>query len=191
MEQKKRLKVKASKDDDEDLLVIVNPSEALPVIDFDEEDEGCLSGDALASFLYPIDVETFMARYWQQRALVIRGGESRLGPGVMSVLNVDDLEALMEESPSERIHVWLPRQGGVAGGAESIQVEPEAAMACYRSGVASLYFRAPQILIDSFVSSFGSRLGAAFGTFGADGSLCGEIETFVSRPNHVTDVTII
>ena len=189
-------------DDARVLEVVVEDGAALPVIGIEvrvegeEEDDGqparlmlrsgTEAGDALALMVYPVRRERFLADFWERRALLVRGnGRSRLDDTVMEdyLLGLD-AEQLVHASPSDEIHVWLASPSG--GPAQSFKASPETALQCYRSGACSLYFRAPQPLIDSMISAMGFALGAQFGAWAADGSLQGEIETFLSRRGNVT-----
>ncbi len=188
-------------DDPRVLEVVVADVEELPVIGIDapidgEEDDGqptrlvlrsgAAAGDVLDLMLYPVRRERFFADFWERRALLIRsGGWARLDDTLMEdyLLGLD-AEQLVHASPSEEIHVWLTGPGG--GPAQSFKAQPDVALQCYRSGACSLYFRAPQPLTDSMVSALAFALGAQFGAWAADGSLQGEIETFLSRRGNVT-----
>ncbi len=144
--------------------------------------------DFASLFAWPLDRTTFMEEYWQLKALLIKGdGQQRLDASVVSDYLFDlDLERLLDHTPSDSIHVWLAQHGNKTGKVESIKVnEPAVALACHRAG-ASLYFRAPQPLADALVSAAFLSLGASFSGWQPDGSMRGEIETFVSRAGHVT-----
>lgn len=155
-------------------------------------------GSLLEMLVFPVKPQRFLDEFWEQRALHIRsGGRERLDNTVVEDFLLGyDVEQLLNASPSEEIHVWLKSKGD--GPAESFKAEPSVALQCYRTGryvcfcediqlflvkenccSASLYFRAPQPIIDAFVSALGMALESNFGCWDADGSLRGEIETFV------------
>jgi len=149
-------------------------------------------GDLLDLILPPsISKEAFFAEFWEQKALFVcnedAGPQTRFSARVLSEYLLGlDVEALVEASPSEEVHVWVAsRMGGPSASFKTSDLN--VAMGCYKTGAASLYFRAPQPLIDTLISGMGFSLGAQFGCWGADNSLRGEIETFVSRPGNVTD----
>lgn len=155
----------------------------------EEEEEqslpATLTSDFLATFVAPLTREEFFATYWQRRALVIKSDQHRLTPLVFEEWMLGgDLEALLDATPTEAIHVWLRSAEG--GPTESIKVDATTALACHRAG-ASLYFRSPQPLSDALVAAALMSLGAHASGWQPDGSIRGEIETFVSRAGHVTD----
>ncbi len=189
-------------DDARVLVVVPEDAEQLPVIgieeriEAEEEDDGqpprvtqrfgVEAGDLLDLLVFPVPRERFFAEFWEQRALVVRsGGKPRLDNGIMEdyLLGLD-CEQLVHASPSEQIHVWLASRDGLPS--QSFRAEADVALQIYRTGACSLYFRAPQSLIDSLITGLAFALGAHFGGWAADGSLQGEIETFVSRPGNVT-----
>ena len=177
-------------DDNELLLSVSGGSQrAIGIEEGDEEagQPGRARGDLLEALVGPVGKERFLSEFWERRALVVRGGgRGRLDRASMEEYLLElDVAALLEASPSEQIHVWLSSRDGRPS--ESFRAEPETAMQCYRTGNASLYFRAPQPLIDALVSSMGMALGAQFGSWGPDGSLKGEIETFLGRKGNVTE----
>lgn len=148
-------------------------------------------GDFLETFCYPVSRDEFFKRYWQRKALVIRQSSSsspssRFSPRVLHEYLLDlDVDLLTQASPSEQIHVWLPTQRGVA--ATSFPADTQAALSCHRLVGASLYFRAPQPFTDALVSAALLSLGCSFAGWTASGEMCGEIETFFSRPGSVTN----
>lgn len=174
-----------------------SPAPEFQLIDADEHDDDdapqqppALQADFLTLFAWPLKRQSFMDEYWQLKALLIKGGGAqRLDQSLVSEYLCDlDVDQLLEQSPSESIHVWL---GGTAtnktGKVESIKVsEAEVALSCHRAG-GSLYFRAPQPLADALISAAFMSLGASFSGWQPDGSMRGEVETFVSCAGHTTD----
>lgn len=101
------------------------------------------------------------------------------------------LPKLLEDSPSDAIHVWVAQSLAPKGvprrAADSFKTEePAAALTCYRAG-ASLYFRAPEELSELLVTALSQQLGMSFGAIYPDGAPRSEVETFASRAGHVTD----
>eukprot|EP00927_Polykrikos_kofoidii_P073135 TRINITY_DN69208_c0_g1_i1.p1 TRINITY_DN69208_c0_g1~~TRINITY_DN69208_c0_g1_i1.p1 ORF type:complete len:643 (-),score=86.12 TRINITY_DN69208_c0_g1_i1:50-1978(-) len=145
-------------------------------------------------FLAPAKPADFMVNAWAKKAVDIpiatrarTASTERLTPLVENFLRDLDLVALLEESPSERIHAWLKHSGHVRERPlDSVPVDADAALGLHRAG-ASLYFRAPEELERLLVSGFTSALGAGLcGRYPGDGRPRGEIETFVCSSGHVT-----
>ena len=147
--------------DDERVLVLVVSDQNVPIIGLEEEEpeneddapqparvvaRSGVDADLLSMLIYPVKPARFFEEFWEQRALVIRTGvKERLDNTVIEdyLLGLD-VQQLVEASPSEEIHVWLRSRNNAPS--ESFKAEPSVALQCYRTGSASLYFRAPQPL---------------------------------------------
>jgi len=162
--------------------------------------DNCHKLPLLAQLVFPLTPAAFVQRYYRSRVLATHGPASRYDP-VAEHLHGLSLPKLLEDSPSEAIHVWVARQlggsgdiaatpnvaGGSDGGAESFKTDDAAAaLTCYRAG-ASLYFRAPEEVSDVLVTALSQQLGMSFGSLYPDGAPRSEVETFASRTGHVTD----
>jgi Cupin superfamily protein len=121
-----------------------------------------------------------------------------------------DVEALMRETSSDNIFIWLrdtrngsPVQSTHATTAKerrtsdglirSIEVsDVDTAVALHKCAGHSCYFRAPPKVEQNLVASLLQATGLGCGQYdpSGDSMLCmgrGEVETFVSTPSHVTD----
>ena len=171
-----------------DIMKVHKFKPILLVPDKDDNQPDKLANEAnlLETLVSPVSRETFINEYWQYKALKLEGnGKPRLHNSVVeNYLHGLDVESLVQDSPSEEIHVWLKNPNGSF---TSFQASPEVAMACYNSGQASLYFRSPQPFIDAMISALNMTLGTSSFGWNCDGSLGGEIETFISKAGNVTD----
>lgn len=141
--------------------------------------------DALRRFVWPIKPRDFMRDIYRKRALVVHGPVSRLSAIAKDHLYDLDLEQMLENTASDKIHVWM--RTGQDGAIETIHLDDaEQAMVCHRAG-ASLYFRSSQEAADALVSAFNHDVGINFAGLYPDGAVKGEIEMFVSRQGHATD----
>lgn len=157
--------------------------------DDEEAEVARLDGDFLTRFVAPMAVQEFMDLHWEKRALLIKCKDSRLD--LDQWFHSGDVSQLLDVTPSERVHVWLARtaqeQGNVVTGmVESFQADADQALSCHRAG-ASLYFRAPPVPSAALVSGALASLGPTFAARQPDGSVRGEVETFVSRTGHITE----
>ena len=148
---------------------------------------GCFSGrrcPLLAQLVHPLAPRSFFARHWRKRALCVSaGGRRRFEALIQERLLKLSLPRLLEQSPSEEVHVWF----ATGTGNESMKTpDREAALACHRAG-GSLYFRAPVDASELLVTALSQQCGLSFGALYPDGAPRGEVETFVSRAGHVTD----
>lgn len=139
--------------------------------------------------------EHFLKHYYKKKALVIPGPPQRFLELINLSLAGLSLESLLEATPTEQVHCWLPTRDAQTTALQSFQVdEPRHAMSVHRAG-GSLYFRAPDELSEHLIPSLTAELGMGHGAFyrgtSADdkpnGDIRGEIETFVSRKGHLTD----
>ena len=159
----------------------------------------------LSALLHPLTSATFLEDFWRRRPLAIVGVGAarvqRLCAGPMFGL---DVRALMENSASDSIFVWMKEQQPTASRPPLIPslsqqaasppissfpfdnpTQLDAALVCYHAG-ASLYFRSSPALSGLFVPALNAALG--YGAWGhhSDGSEKGEIEVFCSRAGHYT-----
>ena len=139
----------------------------------------------LAQLCHPLTPEAFLTRHWRRKALFVRGGRRRFSALVRERLHKLSVPKLLQETPSEEVHVWFTRS--VGSGNESMKTpDRDAAMTCHRAG-ASLYFRAPPDVSELLVTALSQQCGMSFGAIYPDGAPRSEVETFVSRAGHVTD----
>lgn len=154
--------------------------------------------ELLRRFLAPMDVDTFQKMAWARSAVAAHGSPNRFRALIRDFMHDLDLTALLQDTPTERIHAWMrrvqnegaPSEGGGSSSEppplESITVDPEAALTLARNG-AGLYFRAPVELEDLLVPGFCNGLRAGFaGRYAGDNKPRGEIETFIAGKGHVT-----
>ncbi|CAE7032958.1 yxbC [Symbiodinium natans] len=147
--------------------------------------------ELVARLLAPLSREEFLKHCWAEKAVAVHGHPRRLAP-IAARLSDLDLEAMLQESPSDVVHAWL-RDGQTASsssssarGVRSVGVDAAAALGL-RAARAALYFRANEDLENLLVSRICSGLGAgAAGMYPGDGRPRGEIETFVASEGHVT-----
>jgi len=143
----------------------------------------------LESFIYPCKLHEFVGSedvFSAARAFT-GGGKKRVDALVDEFMCGGDLEALLNETPSELISAWFVEPG--TGIIQTLKLaDPATALTAYRCG-ASLYFRAPQALADAIVPDLGEDLGmlpCAIFHDTSQGTPRGEVETFATRKGHVT-----
>lgn len=173
--------------------------------------------DVLARLLHPVGVDEFMRAHWRQTALALvpRPNDPRAAAAasarferVREALFDLDLDALLENTASERIFAWMPARepgaahdapsrapAGAAGadthaaGAPPLRSfeldDARSARVCHECG-ASLYMRAPQEFCEAWVSALAEQLGLGAGARHPSGELRGEVELFASRAGHST-----
>lgn len=142
--------------------------------------------ELLQRFVAPVSIDEFMQKCWAKRALAVRGAPTRLKRIINNFLHDLHLDALLSETPSERVHAWVKPASGRTEGLESVGVDAEAARTLARAG-AALYFRAPEELEGLLVPGLLCALGSGFaGRYPGDGRPRGEIETFVASKGHMT-----
>lgn len=128
-------------------------------------------------------VELFFRDSFRRSPCVYRGRDLRL---LSEQLHDLDLLSLLENSASDKIHVWLSHSGG-SSAMESIMVDDPAQAAKLHAVGHSLYCRLPSAVEAVVVPRIATELG--LGPIGADNDRYrrGEIETFYSRRGHVTE----
>ena len=147
----------------------------------------------LAQLVHPLAPHKFVQAVYRQRVYATHSSARRFEP-LVERLHRLSLARLLQDTPSEAIHVWVSgrlggRPGEQSGGgrAESFKTEDaEAALACHRAG-GSLYFRAPEEVSDLLVTALSQQLGMSYGALHPDGAARSEVETFASRAGHTTD----
>ena len=154
----------------------------------------------LSAMLHPLPLQRFRSEYWRRKAVAVTGcGAARLQQLVENDLCGLDVRALMADSESEQIFVWMKETGAASSAssasAASVPItsfplenpaQLDAALACYNSG-SSLYFRSPASLSRRLVRALNSAV--QFNFAGLDASTQrerGEVEVFVSRAGHHT-----
>jgi hypothetical protein len=146
------------------------------------------SGESLIENLFPSGKRgDFIGKHFKKHPLVTRGSKKCL-EYLKSELHDFDLEALLEVSASERIHVWLSQQGSQS--LDSISLEDQShALKLYAAGH-SIYCRGAQELERVVVPRLLNDLG--LGAIGScnDKYRRGEIELFMSRKGHTTGAII-
>ena len=155
-------------------------------------------GDSLlAALAWPLSAADFLQQCFRRKAVatVAPAGSAALRPrtaAAAAALCGLDLEAMLTETASERLFVWM--RGAAASADErvaSFEVdEPRAAMICHEAG-GSLYFRSPQAMVEPWVGRLGAELGLNFGAVYSQPQeelpQKGEIEVFATRAGHTTD----
>ncbi|CAE7214170.1 yxbC [Symbiodinium microadriaticum] len=183
--KRQRTRHKEASNFEEDKLLLSFDCRRGPAVDPSLEPE-----ELVARLLTPLSREEFLKHCWAEKAVAVHGHPRRLAP-IISRLSDLDLEAMLEESPSDVVHAWLRDGQDAAGGAassalRSVAVDSAAAMGL-RAAKAALYFRANEDLETLLVSQICAGLGAgAAGMYPGDGQPRGEIETFVASEGHVT-----
>lgn len=166
---------------DDNESVLLKPSGRAPAALLDPRLE---PSELLRRLLAPLEPADFLRTCWGRCAVALPGPVSRLKP-LLRELHDLDLSALLQETPSENVHAWVPDRSGAAS-LESVAVDAQAGLTLARTG-AALYFRAPEELETIFVSALCSALGmGAAGFYPGDQRPRGEIETFVAGKGHVT-----
>ena len=153
----------------------------------------------LGALVWPLSKEGFLADAFRQRAVatVAPPGSAALGPrtaAAAAALCGLDLEAMLSETASERLFVWMRSEAKADERVASFEVdEPRAAMICHDAG-GSLYFRSPEAMVNPWVGRLSAELGLNFGAVysqpaAGPGALPqkGEIEVFATRAGHTTD----
>lgn len=141
--------------------------------------------ELLRQLCYPVSPAAFLKTHWRKRALAVHGDSERTAAFRTELLHGLSLTRLLQDTPSEEIHVWFASKTG--GGNESFKTaDVEAALASHRAG-GSLYFRAPAQASELLVTALSQQVGLSFGALYADGAPRSEVETFVSRAGNVTN----
>ena len=82
--------------------------------------------ELLAQLTYPLTPAAFFRRHWRQKALAVHGGRRRFRRFVRERLHSLSLVKLLEDSPSDEVHVWFST---ASGGNESMKTaDREAAL---------------------------------------------------------------
>jgi hypothetical protein len=146
------------------------------------------SEESLIDNLFPSGIRgDFIGKHFKKHPLVTRGSKKCL-EYLKSELHDFDLEPLLEDSASERIHVWLSQQGSQS--LDSISLEDQShALKLYAAGH-SIYCRGSQELESVVIPRLLKDLG--LGAIGScnDKYRRGEIELFMSRKGHTTGALI-
>ena len=146
------------------------------------------SDESLIDNLFPSGIRgDFIGKHFKKHPLVTRGSKECL-EYLKSQLHEFDLESLLQESASERIHVWLSQQGSQS--LDSISLEDQShALKLYAAGH-SIYCRGAQELESVVIPHLLNDLG--LGAIGScnDKYRRGEIELFMSRKGHTTGAII-
>jgi len=165
---------------EEDLIKIANGAKEESVIDIDGED---VLLSLFGSKMGQSGVDNFLQTLWKrERAVLISGTPKRLAKLRADYLFDLDVNAMLENTASDQIHVWLK----TASSLDSIRVsDASQAISLYKAGH-SLYCRASTELEQTLVPRMLSSL--AHGVAGGGDRLRrGEVETFYSKRGHVTD----
>jgi hypothetical protein len=126
----------------------------------------------------------FIAKHLKRHPFVVRGNEGCLSD-VKELLFDLDVAELVQNSASDRIHIWLSQKNS-DGVLESISIEDHVqAVKLYRAGH-SVYCRAPAELESRVVPRLLNELGLGLAGSGTDKYRRGEIELFLSRKGHKT-----
>jgi len=172
--------------------VLFQPSSRAPATPLDPRLGDRDPPELLRRFLTPVETKVFLRSCWARKAVAIHGPPGRMRPLIRDFMHDLSIPALLEETPSERVHAWVRRPQVVAtddgspAPLESVTVDAEAALGLARAG-AALYFRAPEELENLLVPGLCRALGLAFaGRYPGDGRPRGEIETFIAGRGHVT-----
>lgn len=132
----------------------------------------------------------FRETHFRRNPFVSRGSESNLSE-LKKILFDLDIAELLENSASDRIHVWLSENKSISTerkALDSMTVEDHnQAMKLYWAGH-SIYCRAPLELERSVVPRLLHEIGLGVTGSGTDKYRRGEIELFLSREGHATGI---
>ena len=138
-------------------------------------------------------VEDFVTTHFRRHPFVARGS-SQCPVTLKKLLYEFNAAELLENSASERIHVWLSHKGSESSlnsqSLDSISVDDHTqAMKLYVAGH-SIYCRAPLELERAVVPRLSNDLGLGVTGSGTDKYRRGEIELFLSRKGHATGAIV-
>ncbi len=155
-------------------------------------------GPTLPSLIYPLSPTHFHTKIFNQKALVIQAGATRLrqlcrdlSSSSSSASSPSSLHVPTLLEHASRIVVWMKakgekRRGGRGGGGEIQYLDdapPPVALACHRAGH-SLYFNPPLSVQQPYIKGLLSDLGFFPPSSGGDRG--GDIEVFAVRGQHTT-----
>ena len=144
--------------------------------------------------LFPSGVEEdFVTTHFRRHPFVARGSNECLVT-LKKLLHEFNVAKLLENSASERIHVWLSQKGSESSlnsqSLDSISVDDHTqALKLYVAGH-SIYCRAPLELERAVVPRLLNDLGLGVTGSGTDKYRRGEIELFLSRKGHTTGAIV-
>ncbi|CDW85608.1 lysine-specific demethylase no66-like [Stylonychia lemnae] len=161
------------------------------------------------ALIFPMRREEFFEKIFTKKALVIKGFSSKRFKQIVEEQMFDlDLKQMCENTASENIHIWFPKQKQDQQKVKSqknnknalkdqdltiksIETEdPDLACVSYQRGGASLYFGSSLEFRNIYCKSLAFQMGMNFGAYFTDFSTMGEIETFWSRKGNLTDYHI-
>lgn len=151
-----------------------------------------IDSESLLDNLFTIEgSDGFRETHFRKNPFVARGSESDLSELKKLLFDLDIAE-LLENSASDRIHVWLSQNKNEfteRKALDSMTVEDHTqAMKLYWAGH-SIYCRAPLELERSVVPRLLHEIGLGVTGSGTDKYRRGEIELFLSREGHETGIT--
>ena len=150
-----------------------------------------IDSESLLDNLFTIEgSDGFRETHFRRNPFVARGSESNLSELKKLLFDLDVAE-LLENSASDRIHVWLSQNKNESKerkALDSISVEDHTqALKLYWAGH-SIYCRAPLELERSVVPRLLHEIGLGVTGSGTDKYRRGEIELFLSREGHSTGI---
>ena len=153
----------------------------------------------MKQLLWPLNIDEFMREYWKKRVFSTKlESGARFNKLIKNLLFDLNLTELMENTSSDSIHVWMKELSSNENDSNKPSTkqlssftmeDPSTVMTIWNSveKAISLYFRAPPEASHLLVESATKELGLNFGGYFPDENLKGEIETFVSKKDNVTD----
>jgi ribosomal protein L16 Arg81 hydroxylase len=164
-------------------ILSLSPSQSKesPIISLNSEDE------FLSKLLYPMSLTEFFQDIYRKKALAITNSRlSRFRPLIRKYLFNLSVEELLENTASDEISVWVVNKD--TSKISSFKTDnPKIALTCYSSG-AALYFRSSEAFQNFIVKRASKDLHMhAFANYG-DGMTRGEVEIFIAKQGHFTDV---
>jgi hypothetical protein len=169
-----------TKSNEEITLLTFKDSNNFPSIPIDNTNE-----EVLDMFLFPLKKEEFMEKIYAKKCFATSNASvKRFKNFIKKFLFSLNLDELLEESPTDGIHIWLKNKENIVN---SFQLDDLEKVKILNESGASLYFRAPEELEDFFVRDISYSLGQNFSGFyvgqseNASDEKRGEIETFISK----------
>lgn len=177
-EQRPGKRSKAEQAAERKLVCHVTAPRNAPVIDFGDDEP------LLPRMLHPVTVEDFKTTYFHRHPLHIRAASvDRIAPVLDTFLD-GDVEAVVENTASERVHIWCKDQRN--GRLQSIALEDPAAAVHLHAAGHSVYCRAPEDVEGVVVRKLLAELGLGIRPTSSDRFTRGEIEMFCSKKGHIT-----
>lgn len=160
------------------LICQFTPPANTPTIDFGDDEP------LLPRLLHPVAVADFKSKYFHKHPLHIQATSADRIEPVLETFLRGDVEAIVENTASDRIHIWCKDKQ--TGKLQSIPLDDSASAVHLHAAGHSVYCRAPVEVEDAVVRKMLTELGLGIRPTSSDKFTRGEIEMFCSKQGHVT-----